>query len=93
MQLPKAEDLRAIFAAARENGVVRLKIGNIEVDLAPMGLVDAIDEAHPLPEDPIAIVRGTVRPKGTAELPDILEAMSEGKRIVDTVTPDPTAPQ
>ena len=98
MQLPKADDWRAFLLAARENGVTRLRVtpSTIEADLAPAtppSLVDAINKAAPLPEDPISIVRGTVRPTGAAELPDILEAMSEGGHIVETITPDPTAPQ
>jgi hypothetical protein len=99
VDLPSVDDLRAIFVAARENGITRLRLGELEFDrqAAPApDLLDAINKAAPLPadEDPIAIIRGTVRPKAHAEPQDILEAMAAGQPIVGPISqPDPTVPQ
>jgi hypothetical protein len=93
----KARDLKAIFRVARDAGVTRLRLGDLDVEFAPLPQVDlvaAINKAAPLPgDDPIAIVRGMVRPTSTDELPDILERMAEGGPIVQPISNDPTQPQ
>lgn len=101
MDLPKADDLRAIFEAARASGVTRLKIhpdGAIDVELAAEQagerVVAAINAASPL--DPLDVIRATagrqVPPNGR-EQPDILDVIASGGRLVEIGNPDPTAPQ
>lgn len=107
MDLPKAADLRDIFAAARENGVTHLRIGAFEVKLAPQAAVAArpgvdavaaINGAAPLPEDPLDVVRRqagieTDKAQRPPKGDEILDMLGNGARFIPVGGPaDPTSP-
>lgn len=103
MDLPKAEELAAIFKAGREHGIAKLELVGkaqdggerpiLKVEFAPRSVVDEINTRAPLPPDPMAVIRGELRRLDpNAEQPDILEAINNGARLVDVGNPDPTAP-
>jgi hypothetical protein len=102
VDLPKAEDLAAIFKAARDAGVTRLRIGALEATLAPYSQADivaAINRENPIPkgppgapaQDPFAAIRGRVN-EATDERPDVLDALANGARLVAPIDGDPTQP-
>lgn len=102
MPLPKAEEVRAILQAGRDLGVSELKVspsGAIEAKYGAVTSAELLKEINaraPLPaggEDPIAAIRRQVAADAKAELPDMLEALANGARLVEPVAgADPTSP-
>lgn len=104
MELPKASDLREIFAAARENGVTHIRIGGLEVRLSPLppavptaSVVEKMGLGFPDQpgEDPIDVMRreaGNVSRRSGA---DALDIVASGGRLTAQpgLSADPTAPQ
>lgn len=97
MQLPSADELRAIFRAAREEGITRLRLtaDGLEADVSlvtPADMVAEINKRAPLPPDPLAVVTGAARATENREPADVLDVLASGARLVETGNPDPTAP-
>ena len=98
MNLPSADELRSIFAAAREHGVTHLRVGGLEVRLAPLppapavpaesprpaDLIAEINRAAPLPgsEDPTPLLRAQVNDSHKRTLSDPLDVISTGGRLL-----------
>jgi hypothetical protein len=100
MDLPKAEDLRALLEAARACGVTRLKItpdGGVEAELAQATLgevlIEQIDRGDPAGEDPLDIIRREAAAGNKMPARDMLEVLASGGRFVPTGGGDPTRPE
>jgi len=101
--LPDPVQLAAVLKAARENGVTHLRVGTFECDMAPLGVVEAINRVAPLPADPFDTIRqaaaggigaaDAARARqaqalaGGESRPDILQALADGARLVNTGDP------
>jgi hypothetical protein len=99
MELPKAEDLRALLAAARDCGVTRFKLtadGGLDFEMAASTpaerVVDEINRGAPLGEDPLDIVRREAAAGNKMPARDMLEVLASGGRFVPTGGGDPTQP-
>lgn len=98
MDLPKADDLRALLAAARDCGVTKLRItpdGGIDAELTPLHpgvqMVEEINRGAPI-EDPVDVIRRDAAARTKQPVRDLLDMLANGTRLVDTGNPDPTAP-
>jgi hypothetical protein len=97
MGLPAAAELEAIFEAARRHGVTHLRVGGLEVRLAQQpepvtgaGMVAAVNRAAPLPVDPLDIIRRQNGDISRRVVPDPLELLGSGARLLEQDPPDPT---
>lgn len=96
MALPTAEDLRALLNAARDCGVTRLRItpdGGIEAEMAPataVRMVDEINRAAPLAEDPLDVIRRETGAGTKQSAVDMLDVLASGGRFVQVGSGDPT---
>jgi hypothetical protein len=100
MDLPKADDLRALLAAARESGISSLKItpeGGLEVTFAPVEfqsvgsrLIEEVNRAAPIPEDPLDVIRREVGAGNKLPPADMLDVLAAGGRFMSVTSGDPT---
>lgn len=97
MTLPSADELRSIFAAAREHGVTHLRVGALEVRLAPepvlpsrpaaeldgAAMVAAINAKSPLPVgDPTETLKREVAAQGRRHIDDPLDIIASGGKLL-----------
>jgi len=102
MNLPSAEEVRAVLTAARDCGVTRLKITLgpnpvFEAEMAPTSdgerILEKINRAAPLDDDPLAIVRREVAAGNKMPARDLLDLIANGTRVVPVGSGDPTQPE
>lgn len=94
MTLPSADELRSIFAVAREHGVTHLRVGPLEVRLAPAlaqpaaepdgaAMVAAINAKSPLPVgDPTETLKREVAAQGRRHIDDPLDIIASGGKLL-----------
>lgn len=102
MNLPSAEEVRAVLTAARDCGVTRLKItlgpdSVFEAEMAAASdgerIIEKINRGAPLNDDPLAIVRREVAAGTRMPARDLLDLVANGTRVIPVGGGDPTQPE